>query len=141
MTVETSLTATGAPRLARRADVQGLRAIAVIMVVLFHAGIDVPGGYTGVDVFFVISGFVITSLIVREVTGTGHLSFRDFYSRRVRRILPASALYEDHSPRAACSRSSMRGNSIVVARNTGVLTAPMYLRGCRPTWSTCVALR
>jgi peptidoglycan/LPS O-acetylase OafA/YrhL len=83
---------TGPPPLTRRADVQGLRAIAVIMVVLFHAGIDVPGGYTGVDVFFVISGFVITSLIVREFTGVGRLSFRDFYARRVRRILPASAV-------------------------------------------------
>ena len=76
----------------RRADIQGLRAVAVLMVVAFHAGFSVPGGYTGVDVFFVISGFVITAMLLRELTGSGRLSFAGFYARRVRRILPASAL-------------------------------------------------
>ncbi|MES1169296.1 MAG: acyltransferase, partial [Leifsonia sp.] len=76
----------------RRADIQGMRALAVLMVVAFHAGLDVPGGYTGVDVFFVISGFVITAMLLRELSGTGRVSFAAFYSRRIRRILPASAL-------------------------------------------------
>jgi peptidoglycan/LPS O-acetylase OafA/YrhL len=76
----------------RRADVQGLRAIAVLMVVAFHAGLAVPGGFTGVDVFFVISGFVITAMLQRELGTAGGLSFSAFYARRVRRILPASAL-------------------------------------------------
>jgi peptidoglycan/LPS O-acetylase OafA/YrhL len=76
----------------RRADVQGLRAIAVLMVVAFHAGLDVPGGFTGVDVFFVISGFEITAMLLRNSEATGRSSLADFYARRVRRIMPASAL-------------------------------------------------
>ncbi len=80
------------PPTARRADVQGLRAIAVLMVVAFHAGLDVPGGFTGVDVFFVISGFVITAMLLRESAATGRFSLTDFYARRVRRIMPASAV-------------------------------------------------
>ncbi len=76
----------------RRADIQGLRAVAVLMVVAFHAGLDISGGFTGVDVFFVISGFVITAMLLREMGSEGRLSFAGFYARRVRRILPASAL-------------------------------------------------
>ena len=58
-----------------RPDIEGLRAVAVLLVVLGHAGLRfVPGGYVGVDVFFVISGFLITSLLVREVETTGRLS-------------------------------------------------------------------
>ena len=75
----------------RRPDIQGLRAAAVLLVVAFHAGLSVPGGFTGVDVFFVISGFVITAMLLRELDQTS-LSFAGFYARRVRRILPASAL-------------------------------------------------
>ena len=76
-----------------RPDVQGMRAVAILMVVLFHA--DVPGlsgGYVGVDVFFVISGFVITGLLLREYESTGRTSVRSFYGRRARRILPAATL-------------------------------------------------
>ncbi len=76
----------------RRADIQGLRAVAVLMVVAFHAGLDISGGFTGVDVFFVISGFVITAMLLRQMGSAGRLSFSAFYARRVRRILPASAL-------------------------------------------------
>ncbi|HZM57542.1 MAG TPA: acyltransferase, partial [Acidimicrobiales bacterium] len=76
-----------------RPDVEGLRAVAVGLVVLFHAGIPhLTGGYVGVDVFFVISGFVITGLLLRERSGTGRTSILDFYARRVRRILPAATL-------------------------------------------------
>lgn len=75
----------------RRPDIQGLRAVAVLLVVAFHAGLSVPGGFTGVDVFFVISGFVITAMLLRELDQRS-LSFAGFYARRVRRILPASAL-------------------------------------------------
>jgi peptidoglycan/LPS O-acetylase OafA/YrhL len=76
----------------RRADIQGIRAIAVLLVVLFHAGIGPAGGFTGVDVFFVVSGFVIASLLMRELTATGGISLRTFYLRRIRRLLPALAL-------------------------------------------------
>ena len=76
-----------------RRDVQGLRAVAVLLVLAYHAGVPfVPGGYVGVDVFFVISGFLITGLIVREVEQTGRLSLRHFYARRVKRLLPATAV-------------------------------------------------
>src|SRR5215467_1644528 len=72
-----------------RADIDGLRAIAVLAVLLFHYGAPgVTGGFVGVDIFFVISGYLITRLLVGEIAGTG-LSLVDFYSRRIRRILPA----------------------------------------------------
>jgi len=77
----------------RRTDIEGLRAIAVLAVLLFHAGVPgVSGGYVGVDVFFVVSGFLITSLLVAEKTNTGTVSLGAFYARRARRILPVSAL-------------------------------------------------
>ncbi len=76
-----------------RPDVEGLRAVAVTLVVLFHAGVPgLAGGYVGVDVFFVVSGFLITSLMLREVRRTGDLSLIDFYARRARRLLPAAAV-------------------------------------------------
>ncbi len=76
-----------------RPDIEGLRAVALVAVVLFHA--DVPGvggGFVGVDVFFVISGFLITGLLWREVSTTGTVGLRRFYGARARRLLPASAL-------------------------------------------------
>ncbi len=77
----------------RRADIEGLRAIAVLLVVFFHASIvGFTGGFVGVDVFFVISGFLITGLMLREIGETGTLSLPSFYARRARRILPAAAV-------------------------------------------------
>jgi peptidoglycan/LPS O-acetylase OafA/YrhL len=66
--------------------------VAILLVVLYHCKAGVPGGYVGVDVFFVISGFLITSQLVRELIATGKISFRGFYARRARRILPAATL-------------------------------------------------
>ncbi|HEY4268624.1 MAG TPA: acyltransferase family protein [Galbitalea sp.] len=74
-----------------RADIQGLRAVAVLAVILNHAGIPaVSGGYVGVDVFFVISGFLITGHLARSLERDGRIGFATFYARRARRILPAS---------------------------------------------------
>src|SRR3954470_18473519 len=79
------------PRVTFRPDLEGLRAVAVVLVVAFHAGLGpLPGGFVGVDVFFVISGFLITSLLVDEVRATGSISLADFYARRARRLLPAA---------------------------------------------------
>src|SRR5690348_11629249 len=76
-----------------RADVEGMRAVAVGLVVAFHAGIGfLAGGYIGVDVFFVLSGFLITGLLVDELRHTGTISISQFYARRVRRLLPLSTL-------------------------------------------------
>jgi len=81
-----------------RPDIEGLRGIAVTLVVLFHAGLlsqashQLTGGFIGVDLFFVVSGFLITGLLIRERERTGKISFSKFYARRVRRILPAAAV-------------------------------------------------
>lgn len=78
---------------AHRADIQGLRAVAVILVVLGHAGVGfLGGGFVGVDVFFVLSGFLITGLLLAEARAHGSVSLVEFYARRARRILPAAAL-------------------------------------------------
>ena len=72
-----------------RPDIEGLRAFALILMLLFHAGVPFAGGgYVGLDVFFVISGFLITALIVAEIEATGRLALGAFYARRARRLLP-----------------------------------------------------
>jgi peptidoglycan/LPS O-acetylase OafA/YrhL len=77
-------------RLGYRGDIEGLRAVAILLVVAVHAGVPwLDGGFVGVDVFFVLSGFLITGLLVQEITHTGRLRFAEFYVRRLRRLLPA----------------------------------------------------
>lgn len=79
--------------LPRRIDIQGLRAIAVLLVIGMHAGVPwMSGGFIGVDVFLVVSGFFITSLLLRELEQTGHLQVGRFYAQRARRLLPAASL-------------------------------------------------
>jgi peptidoglycan/LPS O-acetylase OafA/YrhL len=76
-----------------RPDIEGLRAVAIVAVLLCHAGVPfLAGGYVGVDVFFVISGFLITRLLVGELDRTGTISLRGFYARRAKRLLPLSAV-------------------------------------------------
>ena len=75
-----------------RRDIEGLRALAVIAVIAYHAGVPLTGGgFVGVDVFLVISGFLITSLLLTEWDGSGRISLTRFYARRARRLLPISA--------------------------------------------------
>ena len=75
-----------------RPDIQGLRGVAVLMVVAFHAGLPLPGGFAGVDVFFVISGFVITACCGGSSPPRGRFRLGRFYARRFRRLMPALAL-------------------------------------------------
>src|SRR5690242_29276 len=80
-------------RLGYRADLEGLRAVAILLVVAVHAGVAwLPGGFVGVDVFYVLSGYLITGLLVQEAATTGQLRFANFYARRLRRLLPALLL-------------------------------------------------
>jgi len=77
-------------RLPFRADLEGLRGVAILLVVLFHAGVPaLAGGFVGVDVFFVLSGFFITGLLLREREETGEVRLADFYGRRALRLMPA----------------------------------------------------
>lgn len=85
-------TASGVSHSPFRNDIQGLRGLAVLMVVIYHTGLGLPWGFVGVDMFFVISGFVITQLLVDELDGSGRVGFREFYARRARRLLPALAI-------------------------------------------------
>lgn len=74
-----------------RRDIEGLRAIAVLAVLVYHLDpVWLPGGFAGVDMFFVISGFLITSHLASEVTRTGRVDLLGFYARRIRRLIPAS---------------------------------------------------
>jgi peptidoglycan/LPS O-acetylase OafA/YrhL len=87
-------TAAGAPHMAHalkyRPDIDGLRALAVLSVILYHVDASwLPGGFVGVDIFFVISGYLISKLILEEVEATGTLSFANFYKRRISRLFPA----------------------------------------------------
>ena len=76
-----------------RPDVEGLRAVAVVVVLLYHAGVPFAGGgYVGVDVFFVISGFLITGLLLKELEQTGTVSLARFYARRAKRLLPMTVV-------------------------------------------------
>jgi peptidoglycan/LPS O-acetylase OafA/YrhL len=70
-------------------QIQGLRAVAALLVLIYHAHL-VPGGFIGVDIFYVISGYLITALIIREIDKTGRLDLNKFYQRRIKRLLPTS---------------------------------------------------
>jgi peptidoglycan/LPS O-acetylase OafA/YrhL len=72
-----------------RPDIDGLRAVAILAVILYHGHLFLSGGFVGVDVFFVISGYLITQLLVEQLKDKGQLNLQDFYVRRIRRLLPA----------------------------------------------------
>jgi peptidoglycan/LPS O-acetylase OafA/YrhL len=136
-----------------RADIDGLRAVAVLAVLLFHGGSGIfSGGYVGVDIFFVISGYLITTIIVREIAN-GSFSIARFYERRARRILPAlaavivatlvagaflltpDALVElAHSAEAAALFSS----NVLFYLSSGYFEAPENVRPLLHTWSLAV---
>ena len=98
----------------KRADIQGLRALAVVAVVINHLTGHLVGGFVGVDVFFVISGYLITSMLVREFDKSGGISIGGFYRRRVRRLFPAAFAV----------------TAVTIAASSHVLSADYYHR----TW-------
>ena len=101
----------------------GLRAIAVTTVILFHLTPGVlPGGYLGVDIFFVISGFLITTLLLRERALRGRISFRGFWARRARRLLPALALVV----LVSCTTAFFLGGDVLVSIGRQVLGAATF---------------
>ena len=131
----------------------GLRAVAVVGVLLFHGGVSwIPGGYLGVDVFFVLSGYLITTLLLHERVSTGGVDLRAFWTRRLRRLLPALlvllAVVAVATPFfvAAAERASVRGDAIAsllyVANWHFILTDQSYFAGApsplRHLWSLSV---
>ena len=87
------MTTEGSPRLDYMPGIDGLRAVSVLLVLVFHAGLNwLPGGFVGVSVFFTLSGFLITALLVTEFENTGRVSLVGFWGRRFRRLVPAALL-------------------------------------------------
>ena len=140
-----------------RPDIDGLRAIAIIAVVFYHAGFPgFPGGFVGVDVFFVISGFLITALLFNEAVGTGHLSLSAFYARRVRRLMPAALIVVAVTlvlgafvmPPASDEQRSLARSAMAVAffgsnfffftMTGGYFDAPSFTMPLLHTWSLAV---
>ncbi|MBC7725020.1 MAG: acyltransferase family protein [Burkholderiaceae bacterium] len=116
-------TPTAAPTTARFAGLDGLRAIAVTAVLLYHLAPGVlEGGYLGVDLFFVISGFLITSLLLRERAATGRIGLRAFWLRRARRLLPALGLLL----LACCTAAWVIGGDVLVGLGRQLLGATTF---------------
>ena len=136
-----------------RGEIDGLRAIAVVSVICFHAGLRwFPGGFVGVDVFFVISGFLITRIIIDEMV-KGTFTLRGFYARRARRILPALAfVLVACVPPAALLMSpaqlvdffrmttavALFASNYVLAQSTGYFDGPAEERPLLHTWSLAI---
>ena len=135
-----------------RPEVDGLRAVAVLLVVLYHAKIGVAGGFVGVDVFFVISGFLITGLILRS-RSEGRFSLATFWERRLRRIFPAAAVMSavtlafgaaimmpdalDELARSAVAQQLMVSN-VFFWNSTGYFDGASELKPLLHTWSLAV---
>ena len=120
--VPTTTAEVAAPR-ARFAGLDGLRAIAVLVVILYHLTPGaLPGGFLGVDIFFVISGFLITSLLIRDHAGTGRIRLGNFWRRRVRRLLPALVLVV----LVCCTAAWVIGGDVLVGLGQQVLGAMTF---------------
>ncbi|MFV0445528.1 MAG: acyltransferase family protein [Planctomycetaceae bacterium] len=135
-----------------RPDVDGLRAVAVVLVLLFHAGFGFSGGFVGVDVFFVISGYLITGLILKE-QAADKFSLSTFWVRRIRRIIPAASAmaavtfvmggflllpadFEDLGQSTIAQQ--LMGSNIYFWRTTGYFSGPAELKPLLHTWSLAV---
>jgi peptidoglycan/LPS O-acetylase OafA/YrhL len=139
----------------RRLDIQGLRALAVLMVVAFHAGLPLRGGFVGVDVFFVISGFVITGMLQREREARGRIRFGAFYVRRFKRLTPALALMvavtvmvsslllsplgpQQTTAKTAIGAMLLAANRVIAGTTGGYFDAPAATNPLLNTWTLSV---
>jgi len=135
-----------------RPDIDGLRAIAVLSVVIYHVGLPLHGGYVGVDIFFTISGYLIGSIILRE-TADGKFTFAKFYERRIRRIFPAllamllvstvlAYRYLLPAELVDYSRSlifaAISGSNFYFLQQSGYFDAPASSKPLLHTWSLAV---
>jgi peptidoglycan/LPS O-acetylase OafA/YrhL len=143
-----------APHIPYRPDIDGLRAVAVLLVMLFHADLGVPGGFIGVDVFFVISGYLMTALLLKDRSAPGPAArLRDFYARRIRRIIPAATVMTVvvlvagaaimlPKPYAALAKSAiaqqLMASNIYFWRNTGYFDGAAETMPLLHTWSLAV---
>ncbi|RPI60611.1 MAG: hypothetical protein EHM50_07115 [Lysobacterales bacterium] len=120
-----------------RPEIDGLRAVSVLGVLLFHADLGFPGGYVGVDVFFVISGYLITSLIMKD-RAAGKFSYLNFWERRVRRIFPALTVMVLVTTAVAMTVLVYAGSAQLAALPLIAAGAPLWV-----LWATafCVNLR
>lgn len=137
-----------------RRDIQGLRTLAVLLVVVFHTGFALPGGFIGVDVFFVLSGFLIVGLLDREVDRSGRLDLGAFFARRARRLLPVLAFVTTvtviasiafvglGTPLGAVTRTaagaSLFAANAVLYRSSGYFAPAAELNPLLHTWSLSV---
>lgn len=142
--------------LAQRADIQGLRALAVLLVVAFHAGLPVSGGFIGVDVFFVISGFVITAMLLREWQRDERINLGQFYLRRFKRLAPALAVVvlvtlglsalllpnagdvQSNAAQTAVGAVLMYANFAIASSTGGYFDAPAEMNPLLNMWSLSV---
>lgn len=138
-----------------RADIQGLRAIAVLAVIAYHAGLPIPGGFTGVDMFFVISGYVITEMLQRERHVSGTIKLKQFYVRRFKRLMPAlavmvtftviasSLLLSAQGPQQIAAQTGIGamlfvGNVVIALTTSNYFDAPAEANPLLHTWSLSV---
>jgi peptidoglycan/LPS O-acetylase OafA/YrhL len=109
-----------------RADIDGLRAIAVTAVVAYHVGLPLlPGGFVGVDIFFVISGYLITGLLLSEIVRSGKISLLNFYARRARRLLPTLLLVVITTVTVAVFLLSTAAGEVRIVANSAIATLLM----------------
>lgn len=143
------------PRGGHRLDVQGMRAVAVLAVLVFHAGVAMPGGFVGVDVFFVISGFVITAMLMREFEQHGRIRLKRFYLRRFKRLFPALALtvavtlvatvwilspgqYQEIAAMTGLGAILLSANFVIMSTSGGYFDAKAELNPLLHVWSLSV---
>jgi peptidoglycan/LPS O-acetylase OafA/YrhL len=138
-----------------RQDIQGMRGVTMIVIVLFHAGLPIPGGFVSLDAFFVISGFVITGMLLREHSKYGKVSLASFYLRRFKRLTPAlifmvsvvlvlaialtSPLYvQSQTALTGLGATFLTANIVIQATTGGYFDPAVELNPLLHTWSLSV---